>query len=276
MFKIYTMTTEKIITPIDLLTNPPPGVDLTLVGGQAMIYWTLIYCDKYPRLFPEEAVGSTYDVDFIVKMRGSCKTCHDHWGGTLHTPAADDPTPELGVIVFNEGTDKEIHVDLLGSLIRLDRQQIEKMRNPIDPSNPLYDSMFVLTEWAVLLNRVYNTIALSRYQHEEAFVQVRNAIAIHHAYILWLLDKGDTASAQSQCNLLLNFAKTSQYGIPLYLKFNLDLLEAIPIDDKRFVEPFCSKALTPLLAEICEKRHRLRHDSERRAAQTVSKPSQKP
>jgi hypothetical protein len=270
------MSTEKIITPIDLLTNPPPGVDLTLVGGQAMIYWTLIYYEKYPQLFPEGAVGSSYDVDFIVTMRESCKACCDYWGGTLRTPAPDDPTPELGVIVFNEGTKEEIQVDLLGSLIRLDRQQIENMRSPIDPGNPLYDSMFVLTEWAVLLNRVYNTTCLSRYQHEEALVQVRNAIAIHHAYILWLLDHGDTAIAQSQCNQLLNFAKTSQFGIPLYLKFNLDLLDAIPVDDKRFVEPFCSKALKPLIAEVHDKRQRLKDDKARRASQKDSKASQKP
>ncbi|MEE8058813.1 MAG: hypothetical protein V3T17_13425 [Pseudomonadales bacterium] len=270
------MNTEKVISPIDLLANPPPGVDLTLVGGQAMIYWTLIYYDKYPQLFPENAVGSTYDVDFIVQMRESCEKCKDHWGGTLYTPAPDNSTPELGVIIFNEGTDAEIQVDLLGSLIRLDRQQIEKMRSPIDPDNPLYSSMYVLTEWAVLLNRVYNTVLLSRYQQEEAFVQVRNATAIHHAYILWLLDRDERSLAQSQCHRLLELAKSSQFGMPLYLKFNLDLLNAMPIEDNRFAESFCSKALKPMIDEIQQKRQRLKEDRVRRAKEKARKTFQKP
>ena len=108
------------------------------------------------------------------------------------------------------------------------------------------------------------------------FVQVRNAIATHHAYLLWLLDHGDTAGAQSQCHRLLNLAKSSQFGIPLYLKFNLDLLNAIPINDHRFIEPFCSKALKPLIDEVYQKRQRLKDDSQRRAAEKANKTSQKP
>ena len=136
-----------------------------------MIYWTTIYYEKYPALFSVGTIGSTYDIDFVVSMRESCKACHDHWGGKLLTPKADDPTPELGILLFNEDSIDQLEVDLLGSLIRLTKRDINKLRNPIAEDDPKLASMYVLTEWAVLLNRVYNTISLQKYRDDEALPQ---------------------------------------------------------------------------------------------------------
>lgn len=257
---------SRIITARDILQNPPPGIDLTIVGGQALVYWTLSYQQRYPDMFEPEIVGSTYDVDFVVQLSTACTACYQHWGGTLHTPNSADPTPELGVLTFND-EEHRLRVDLLGSLFRLTKDEILKYRNPVGEKGTAYEHLYVLTEWGVLLNRVFNSISHPKYSHPESLIQIRNAIRIYHCRIKWLLDDGDIAFAQSECHQLLELAKTSSVGMRLFLDFGIDLLDAIPIKDERFEPVFVERGLNPLLVQIKSKRTRLQKDRARRAAE---------
>lgn len=257
-------------TAVDLLQDPPPGVDLTLVGGQALVFWTLTYQTQYPDFFPDHKIGSTYDLDFIVGMPEACDRCYQHWGGKLYKPAKDDPTPELGQLVFNQGDDDQLTVDLLGMLIRLDRKTIQdKYRVPLRPGIPAYDSMFILSQWAVLLNRVYNTVDLPKYQKPEAIIQVHNACAIYKSYIQSLIDSGDLKDAQSKISLLLEFALNSKHGIPLFLKHNVDLLDCLPAQTDQFDANFVRYELNIKKERVIAKRERiLKADNERNQARS--------
>src|SRR5690348_8920995 len=101
----------------EILNDPPPDVDLTLVGGQALIYWTLSYQESFPQLFPDEVISSTFDIDFVVRFKIACHQCAEHWKGKLILPGQDDHTPELGKILI-EGDDGEdaLQIDLLPDL----------------------------------------------------------------------------------------------------------------------------------------------------------------
>ena len=258
--------TKKIITAEDILQNPPPGVDLTIVGGQALIYWTLSYQQRYPDMFKPEIIGSTYDVDFVVQLKAACEECRRHWGGTLHTPDSTDPTPELGVLTFND-KDHQLRVDLLASLFRFTKKEILKHRNPIGKEGTEYEHLYVLSEWGVLLNRVFNTISHPKYHHPESLTQVHNAIRVYHCRLKWLLDDGDIAAAQSECNQLLSLAKMSRVGMRLFLDFGIDLMDAIPLNDERFEPLFVEKGLSSTIEQIQGKRARLQKDRAKRAAE---------
>lgn len=246
----------------EILKNPPPGVDLTLVGGQALIYWTLSYSERYPDLFPDSVISSTFDIDFVVQLKESCKKCVEHWGGKLNEPGYSDATPEMGVILI-ETDEGPIRIDLLPDLLRIPKQEIPKLRDPIG-DHEAYDDMYVLSEWGTLLNRVHNTVGMKRYRRPEALTQLDNAIAIFSAYIRWLLDEGEVSEAQSRISGLVKLALDSRTGIFLFIELGVDLLSPIPRGHRQFEPAFREHVLDKLIAQVRAKRERLLADKYRR------------
>lgn len=210
-----------------ILTNPPPGVDLTLVGGQALTFWTALAIQRYPELFPDDVISSTYDIDFVVQLKEACKACHDHWGGDLReTTSMDDHTPELGIINISEG-DETITIDLLDGLLSMNYDEICKYRRSLAGSDPLFQDMYILSEWGVLLNRVYNSCSIARYRNPEAIRQLRNAVAINAAFIRAKIDDGNIPQAQAHCHKIAELAG-NKFGLEVFLTCKVDLLEALP------------------------------------------------
>lgn len=262
--------TEDYLTEDDILGNPPPGVDLTLVGGQALVYWTNVYLPLYPKAFPPDAVAHTSDIDFVVQMRSACEECYRHWGGRLDVPGKDNHTPELGRLVVNEGTNKQIYIDFLDSLFRIERPEINRLRAETHSEDGRFKEFYILSEWGVLLNRINNTIANSRYRSPQGLKQLKNAVLVHWCRISDLLDAGDVAKAQSETSRLLKKALDSRTGMRIYLDHGIDLLRAAPIDDRRFHRIFIEKGLNPTIKAIEDKRERLTMDRGRRGIETYS------
>lgn len=256
---------QDIVTIEHILNNPPPGVDLTIVGGQALIYWTLAYQGLFPDAFTDDVITSTYDVDFVVQLKDACEACYAHWGGRLDLPLADDATPEFGRLVFNSDNEEALlRVDLLGSLFRLDRNTILKNRQPVSESDSRFKNMFVLTEWGVLLNRCFNSLSSSKYRHPEGLQQIRNALVVHHCRIKHLLAQSRVGKAQSETHRLLKLAEQSQIGMRLYFDLGIDLIDGVPQDDDRFRPNFRKNGLEAILKTVSEKRARLKRDQARR------------
>jgi hypothetical protein len=235
-----------------IITNPPPGVDLTLVGGQALAFWTQLGVQRYPHLFPDDIISSTYDIDFVVGLKTACKICHEHWGGELfEVNSMDDHTPELGIINIKDG-DNIIAIDLLDGLLSMDYSEICKYRVSLGSSESIFKDMYILTEWGVLLNRVYNSCSsIRRYRNPEAIKQLRNAVAINAAYIQSKLDHNDIKAAQKQCNKLLMLA-CNKAGLAIFLDCGVDLLDALPGSFEGFIS--VEKGLNSLIAKVNARR----------------------
>jgi hypothetical protein len=75
-------------------------------------------------------------------MSEACQACKDHWGGKLLTPKPDDPTPELGVLIFNEDTDDELNVDLLGHSFAWIKEKL--MRRELSSPVMIHDTMICI------------------------------------------------------------------------------------------------------------------------------------
>ena len=83
-----------------LLSDPPPDVDLTLVGGGALILWITFYIQHYPHNFDHNRIPGTKDIDFIA-LKEDVYKCHEHWGGKLNVPGFNHATPEIAILCFN-------------------------------------------------------------------------------------------------------------------------------------------------------------------------------
>lgn len=245
---------------IEIISNPPEGVDLTLVGGQAVIYWTLLYYELYPECFTEENMAATQDVDYVVGAMADCQRCHEHWGGELQVVKSEDMTPELGVITIPvPGEDTPLQIDLLGSLIKLERAEIKKLRVPFGESTDFY----VLSEWGVLLNRLHNTLGLKKYQGSQGIAQLLNAVDIFRASIIHLAATDRPEEARNRVRLLLGLAK-SKDGMNLLVYHGVNLLSAIPEDVGFLDARFYKSSFLPEWRRIVGKQERLIDDAERR------------
>ncbi|MCP4696591.1 MAG: hypothetical protein GY862_07055 [Gammaproteobacteria bacterium] len=84
-----------------LLSDLPPGVDLTMVGGSALVFWTKKYVPYYPQFFDENRIVTTKDIDFIG-LFSDAEACSRHLGGKLRKPDMNHFTPELAVLSINQ------------------------------------------------------------------------------------------------------------------------------------------------------------------------------
>lgn len=251
----------------EILTSPPPGVDLTLVGGQALVYWTLVYQERYPEVFPDEVISSTTDVDFLLQLKQACEECHKHWGGVFYD-AGWAATPEYGyIVVESEDGDEPVRIDLLEYMHGLDRDKIKKHRTLIGVGgDERYKDMYVLTEMGTLLNRVFNTISQKRYTRPEAIVQLHNSLAVVEAGILWRMEN-DINEAQRLIKQVVDYARMSQYGMRIYLEHGIDLLATLPLDNGRFDPKFTEYVLDKGVQAVRDKQKRLTADRARRASE---------
>ena len=256
-----------MITIEEILTSPPPGVDLTLVGGQALVYWTLVYQQRYPEAFPDEVISSTSDIDFMLQLKQACEECHKHWGGSFYG-AGWQATPEYGYIVVESEDEVEpIRIDLLEYMHGIDKDKIKGLRTLIGfGDDERYKDMYVLTEMGTLLNRVHNTASQQRYSSPEAIIQLRNALAIVKAGILWRMEN-DMSEAQRLIKQVVDLAKMSQFGIRIYLDKDIDFLTVLPEDQGQFEPNFAKHVLGKGVEAVRQKQQRLVADRARRAAE---------
>ncbi len=228
-----------------LLSNPPPEVDLTMVGGSALVFWTASYIEVYPDCFDIQRVAGTKDIDFIG-LTQDARACHEHWGGRLVVPDQDDMTPELAILSIPDGDD-DIQIDFLPDLIGIPKSKALKGRFPIgyvDDENGIY----VLSEILVLTNRVINTRRLAKYQFSHGIDQVYNAMSVVKAAIYARLDAGSPSEAARLMHCVLDLAKNRSIGVEVYIQFGIDLLDAVVLEDKRFPNEF-QRVIPPLVDE---------------------------
>lgn len=245
---------EKAINTLyNLLSNPPPDVDLTLVGGGALILWITFYIEQYPDNFDSDRIAGTKDIDFIA-LKDDVHKCHEHWGGDLFEPGIHHATPEIAILCINPETEAEsIQIDFLQDLIGISKAKSLKAREPVVGFSDK-ENIYFLSEIMVLMNRVMNTLRLSKYQNQHAFDQIHNAMSVVKSAIMVKLDTSDVQGATRLAYRVLDMARKRGVGIRLFVEFGIDLLDAVHVEDKRYTKEFITMAQPKLLKEVHERR----------------------
>lgn len=118
---------------VELLQRiPAPALNsITVVGGQAMLFWALRYVywkDSPFYLNPSEKIAVTSsDLDFYSTDRKAIEACAKGWLGDVRYPDLEDNTPNTAIVhVPMEGAEP-YGIDFLGTLKGLDYRAIEKL-----------------------------------------------------------------------------------------------------------------------------------------------------
>ena len=243
----------------ELVGALPAGVQLTVVGGQAMLFWQGYFQAIYPEAI-ESAVDvafGTQDIDFVVKDYKAVEAIVEAWrprvAATVRRPDPDHATPNIAVIEMDIGEEEPIIIDFLDAWAKPNR--IKNWYPDLATIEMSNRELTVLGVRAVLLSKLGNILVVGR--HGEVYAkQVRGAMLLLRLSITKQLDDGDR---QAYRNLLfaLELALAPRIGSAMLFKHGVDLLDSIPLNHPSIDPRFREKTLQPALDRIVNKRRTL-------------------
>lgn len=128
---------DPVVLQYQLITQllqriPPDALDaITVVGGQAMLFWALRYAyaeeSPFQMSHNEKVAVASSDLDFFAKDRKAIESCASGWNGEVWYPSMDDQTPNTAVVHVDIGTKEPYGIDFLGSLKGLPERAIEQL-----------------------------------------------------------------------------------------------------------------------------------------------------
>lgn len=235
-----------------LIQKLPNDVDLMIVGGQALSFWSELYLPKYPEEFASEEglVSTTSDIDF-VGSRLTAEKCAKAWNAEIEFPNAHDVvTPNTALVKVEIPNKGIIVLDFLKDYV-----SYSSLRNDNDERVYLNErqTISILGPIATLLSRMANVTILHR-RDDHAIGQLKTALVITRCVVREHLGYAEISQAQKILNLILHIANKDHMGKPLYRQFGIDLLKTIPNDLDGLHTKFVS-SLQIKAEEIVQKRN---------------------
>lgn len=242
----------------ELVGALPVDVELTMVGGQAMLIWQGYFQDIYPEAF-ENAVDvafGTQDIDFVVKNFEAVEACANAWRprvAAVSRPDPDHATPNIAVVEIDIGEGEPVIIDFLDAWAKPNR--IKNWYPDLVPIEMSNRELKVLGVRAVLLSKIGNMLVVGR--HGEVYAkQVRGAMLLLRLSITKQLDDGDRQAHRSLL-FALELALAPRIGSAMLFKHGVDLLDSIPLDHPGIDPRFRERTLEPALDRIVKKRRTL-------------------
>lgn len=132
-----------------LMAKVPDGVQLTIVGGQALSFWVTAYYPEYKDLFElnDGIVWGTADIDIVASSRDA-ELCAQAWGATITVPEKFSNTPNTAIVRLNLPGKGFVEIDFLSDYVRLkDVKKVFYSNVSLSPDKPI----FVLSQVTLLL-----------------------------------------------------------------------------------------------------------------------------
>lgn len=237
---------------IPFIERIPNHEKLTLVGGQAICFWSEYYSEKFGDLFDNDSLITTQDIDFLG-YQDAVMECAEAWNGSHELPNIDDHSPNSGIVMIDYDGDK-LRIDFLWQVQGMFNPQVEKERFKMllpvakDKTVPFY----ILSPFLCLVRRTANVLTLHR-TDQHSLDQLKTAIIIVKCLINQSLDEGQEDMAREVAENVFTLAVNMTEGIRLFCDFEIDIFEAIP-QDPRFNPKFLKERYPRMLEELVAKR----------------------
>ena len=215
-----TLTFEDIYSFIELL---PESDTITLIGGQALNFWTELYFHNNPEFYKKYGPFTSMDIDFLGG-KSEIIECAENWGGTVKLSDPFDITPNSGIVIIPFKAGENLIVDFLTSVHGLTDAEVLKHRIKIRYKNA---GFYVIHPIHCLKSRIVNLIGLYR-NDQVSLSRVEIAIAIVNKRIIQLVYENRKRQALDEIEMVFRLSCNSMFGIPLYTDYGLDIFEAVP------------------------------------------------
>lgn len=238
---------------IPIIERIPDHEKLTLVGGQAICFWSEYYTAKYADLFDENILVTTQDIDFLGHQ-DTVRECAEAWHGRHELTSVDDHSPNSGIVMIDYDGGEELRIDFLWLVQGMDKSDVEKERLevllPIAEQDPL--PFYILSPFLCLVSRIANILTLNR-TDDHSLDQLKTAIVIVNCLINESLNDDQEGMARDMAENVFKLAVSKSEGIRLFTEFGIDIFEAIP-QDARFNPKFLEERYPRMVDELNAKR----------------------
>lgn len=221
------------------------------VGGQALPFWA----DHLQVNRPADLTsGVTADADFIGDP-AIAKELAKKLGWRLWIPTFDDATPQTGKVTHRSRSGSVKQVDFLSGVVGLTTKDLA--RRAVHIEVPGIGHLRVIDPIDVLDSRIQNLHLIPEKRTRAGIAQARLAVDVARAFMRREIEaRGERAGLK----LLERVAEIAAEiaALRVFLLFDIDPLEAVPIEDFRTTPALHKRRWPQIVAEVRRKRQSLR------------------
>lgn len=196
--------------------------EIVIVGGQALNAWAEHYLSADPEL-SDLGPFTTPDIDVIGRERVA-DACARRLNASIDHPPPDQlNTPEIAVVRVNPGTDDELEIDFLGSIVGGSTANVEETAIPLAISPTL--TVRVMHPVLLLETRLANSAGVLRRTDRYSLHRLRAAALVCRAHIASVASD----NARAALNMIERVAKiaASDGACRLWLDHQVDIAVAL-------------------------------------------------
>jgi hypothetical protein len=211
------------------------GVDIILVGGQAINIWAMHYLSRVEDL-EQEGPFTSKDVDFLGDQ-AAVRACADRIPECelLIPKAFDQHSPvNTGVVKFIDADGYPRKLDVLGSVLGLNVEDVKQTAVELQTTEVSFNVMHPVL---CMKGRVSLVLALGR-EDEQTFRQMRAAIICAREFLVDLISRGELRNVLNWIEHIFGYALRKD-GLNMFRRYKIDVFKAVPRDlrlPKRFLD----------------------------------------
>jgi hypothetical protein len=230
------------------------GLQLVLVGGQALNFWAGFFGAR-GRLPSRSEPLTSKDLDFVGPP-DAARAFAERLGAAMRLADMDHATANYAVVQCRDGAGRELQVDFLDRLCGVDPRDLEDTALTVSPLDESRGGLVfrVIHPVVCMESRLSNCVELPKYQDAHGKEQAVVSIACARAMLLELLDAGHTGAASSLNERIFRF-RMGRTGRKAAERYALDCFDAVVVDD-RLPERFRDTRYPQMVREVTRDRAR--------------------
>ena len=233
------------------------SADGLLVGGQALAFWADFFAIALPPLLSS---GVSSDADFIGDVALARKLARAlRWNEWV--PSTDEATPHTAKVTKRAADGGVKQVDFLSGVAGLDTQDLERRAMHVDI--PEIGRVRVIHPVDLLESRIQNLYLLAEKRTKAGVAQALLAVDVVRAFIRRTIAMHGERPALKLLERVVTISGETA-ALSVHLKFDVEPLNAVPLDDFRTTVALHSVRWPQVVAEIAAKRQNLRSAAARR------------
>jgi hypothetical protein len=204
------------------------GLDVVLVGGQALNLWAEYYLARVHELARDQPYTSK-DIDFCG-ARHDVVECARRLGGTPLLPEYSDATVSTGAVVYVDANGEERQIDFISRPHGLEMKDVRRTAIPVEivgeNDEPTGITLKVMNPERCMESRVHNVVGLG-IAGDHAIKQLRASVFCAREYLRDILAQGYPRQVLKLSERIFQFCYYNLNGRKALAKTGIDPFDAV-------------------------------------------------